>query len=58
MKRNVLDPEVKDLPPRLAVFPLAAALLLPGGRLPLNILSRAIWRWWRMRWHHRIGSLV
>ena len=39
MKRNVLDLEVKDLPPRLAVFPLAAALLLPGGRLPLNIFE-------------------
>lgn len=28
-----------DLPSTLAVFPLAAALLLPGGRMPLNIFE-------------------
>jgi Lon protease-like protein len=28
-----------DLPAQIAVFPLAAALLLPGGRLPLNIFE-------------------
>ncbi len=28
-----------DLPATVAVFPLAAALLLPGGRLPLNIFE-------------------
>ena len=39
MKRNVLDLELKDLPSRLAVFPLAGTLLLPGGQLPLNIFE-------------------
>lgn len=29
----------KDVPTTLAVFPLAGALLLPGGRLPLNIFE-------------------
>jgi Lon protease-like protein len=28
-----------DLPPTIAVFPLSAALLLPGGRMPLNIFE-------------------
>jgi Lon protease-like protein len=28
-----------DLPAHLPVFPLAAALLLPGGRMPLNIFE-------------------
>ena len=28
-----------DLPPGVAVFPLEAALLLPGGRMPLNIFE-------------------
>ena len=28
-----------DLPAQIAVFPLSAALLLPGGRLPLNIFE-------------------
>ncbi len=28
-----------DLPPIAAVFPLEAALLLPGGRMPLNIFE-------------------
>jgi Lon protease-like protein len=29
----------RDLPETVAVFPLSAALLLPGGRLPLNIFE-------------------
>jgi len=29
----------KDLPETVPVFPLAAALLLPGGRMPLNIFE-------------------
>jgi len=29
----------KDLPPSIPVFPLAGALLLPGGRMPLNIFE-------------------
>jgi uncharacterized protein len=28
-----------DLPPRLAIFPLAGALLLPRTKLPLNIFE-------------------
>jgi uncharacterized protein len=29
----------KDLPEAMPIFPLAAALLLPGGRMPLNIFE-------------------
>ncbi|TPN83645.1 ATP-dependent protease [Mesorhizobium sp. CU2] len=29
----------KDFPPTIPVFPLAGALLLPGGRMPLNIFE-------------------
>jgi Lon protease-like protein len=29
----------KDLPTQIPVFPLSAALLLPGGRMPLNIFE-------------------
>lgn len=29
----------KDLPQTVSVFPLSAALLLPGGRMPLNIFE-------------------
>ena len=32
-------PRLEDLPPEFAVFPLAGALLLPHGRLPLNIFE-------------------
>jgi uncharacterized protein len=32
-------PAFEDLPEEIAVFPLAGALLLPGGRLPLNIFE-------------------
>ena len=32
-------PRVEDLPSEFAVFPLPGALLLPGGRLPLNIFE-------------------
>ena len=28
-----------DIPPTVPVFPLPAALLLPGGRMPLNIFE-------------------
>ncbi len=31
--------KASDVPDRIAVFPLAAALLLPGGRMPLNIFE-------------------
>ena len=32
-------PAFEDLPPEIAVFPLTGALLLPRGRLPLNIFE-------------------
>lgn len=32
-------PRLADLPTTIAVFPLTGALLLPGGRLPLNIFE-------------------
>ncbi|CDX41561.1 Peptidase S16 lon domain protein [Mesorhizobium sp. ORS 3359] len=36
---NALYRLAKDLPPAIPVFPLAGALLLPGGRMPLNIFE-------------------
>lgn len=39
MKRNALAPEIHDLPVDIPLFPLNGALLLPGGRLPLNIFE-------------------
>jgi uncharacterized protein len=33
------EPRFEDLPSRLAVFPLTGVLLLPRGRLPLNIFE-------------------
>ncbi len=33
-------PQPSELPADFAVFPLSGALLLPGGRLPLNIFER------------------
>ncbi|MGF1611903.1 MAG: LON peptidase substrate-binding domain-containing protein [Kiloniellales bacterium] len=39
MTRGVFDPTFDELPDCLRVFPLAGALLLPGGRLPLNIFE-------------------
>jgi Lon protease-like protein len=33
------DPLYTELPERLAIFPLTGAVLLPGGRLPLNIFE-------------------
>lgn len=33
------DPKIDELPHEIAVFPLTGALLLPGGRLPLNIFE-------------------
>ncbi len=37
--RGPFDPGIEDLPTRLAVFPLTGVLLLPRGRLPLNIFE-------------------
>jgi Lon protease-like protein len=36
---NATYARIGDIPRRIPVFPLAAALLLPGGRLPLNIFE-------------------
>ena len=39
MTPSGFDPAFEDLPSVLPVFPLPGALLLPGGRLPLNIFE-------------------
>ena len=39
MLKGPFDPSFAELPGVLAVFPLAGVLLLPGGRLPLNIFE-------------------
>ena len=36
---SVFDPAFEDLPGELAIFPLTGVLLLPGGKLPLNIFE-------------------
>jgi Lon protease-like protein len=36
---SCFHPRVEDLPAEFAVFPLAGALLLPRGKLPLNIFE-------------------
>jgi len=37
--RGPFEPEFSELPGHIPVFPLSGALLLPGGRLPLNIFE-------------------
>ena len=37
--RGPFEPEFKDLPSQIPIFPLKGALLLPGGTLPLNIFE-------------------
>ncbi len=39
MSRTAFDPAFEDLPRVLPIFPLEGVLLLPGGRLPLNIFE-------------------
>ncbi len=39
MSRSPFDPTFGELPQSLLVFPLAGALMLPGGRLPLNVFE-------------------
>lgn len=39
MSHGPFHPRFDDLPPVLPLFPLAGALLLPGGKLPLNIFE-------------------
>ena len=37
--RMSFEPGFADLPRRMAIFPLTGALLVPGGRMPLNIFE-------------------
>ena len=37
--RGPFEPEFRDLPVKIPIFPLSGALLLPGGKLPLNIFE-------------------
>lgn len=39
MSRSPFDPTLENLPRELPIFPLGGVLLLPGGRLPLNIFE-------------------
>ncbi len=39
MSRTAFDPAPEDLPKVLPIFPLEGVLLLPGGRLPLNVFE-------------------
>lgn len=39
MSRGPFDPGFEDLPRVIPVFPLTGVLLLPGGKLPLNIFE-------------------
>lgn len=39
MSRNPFDPSFDQLPPSIPVFPLTGVLLLPRGKLPLNIFE-------------------
>jgi len=38
-KRNPFDPNFEQLPEALPIFPLSGVLLLPGGKLPLNVFE-------------------
>ena len=44
--RGPFEPEFRDLPVKIPIFPLSGALLLPGGTLPLNIFEP---RWFEMQ---------
>lgn len=37
--RGPFEPRFQELPNQIPIFPLGGALLLPGGRLPLNIFE-------------------
>ncbi len=39
MSRSSFDPAFDELPASLPIFPLPGVLLLPGGRLPLNVFE-------------------
>jgi Lon protease-like protein len=38
-RRNPFDPVFEQLPDTLPIFPLSGVMLLPGGKLPLNIFE-------------------
>ena len=38
-RRNPFDPAFEQLPETLPIFPLSGVLLLPGGKLPLNVFE-------------------
>jgi len=40
MSKATCDLTIDDLPPEIPLFPLSGALLLPDGRLPLNIFEQ------------------
>jgi Lon protease-like protein len=40
MAKNPFDPAFEDLPAVIPVFPLVGVLLLPRGKLPLNIFEK------------------
>lgn len=40
MARGIFDPKFEDLPGLIPVFPLAGVLLLPQGKLPLNVFEK------------------
>lgn len=40
MAKGPFDPAFEGLPGAIPVFPLAGVLLLPGGKMPLNIFER------------------
>lgn len=39
MSKSPFDPSFEELPATIPVFPLPGVLLLPGGRLPLNVFE-------------------
>jgi len=39
MNSGPFDPSFDDLPERISIFPLSGVLLLPRGRLPLNVFE-------------------
>ena len=39
MSRGAFDPDFEDLPRVIPVFPLTGVLLLPGGKLPVNVFE-------------------
>ena len=39
MAKSPFDPGFEELPRVLPIFPLTGVLLLPGGKLPLNIFE-------------------